>query len=562
MRFATGFVILAQCWTLAWAQSSPDPAALLARQQQEVARHRSYQFTQDMTMNIGMPGMTMPPVTYSTVMQGSGSGMRIEVKIPGMGSLVTISDGKQTWMYMPLTNSYTHTDDSGSAADMASIGMGAMPDTAEMTKNAKVTGSEVLDVDGEQHECWVIESRTDKLGTAQPGGTMTDVVYTSWIDKQSGMQLKMKFTGKAAASAAPAMETGMTMVIHAIKFDEELPESLFVFTPPAGAKETKELFPGMDALTGAAAGAKAPVAETAKAPATAEPSATAEPVPNEAQAYIPFLHSTHEVKPVYPSEARAQKLQGFVDVLITVDSTGAVTSAEALTGPDVLRGPAMDAVKQWTFRPVIRNGRAVTAYTQAMLSFPPDGDFEPGRTPDINIADEMKEQQRLQELQTKFPRSPQQVLADSEDQAQGLTGYERFDALSDLAKKALDAGDLVKAKSYATELLEKIPQMRDALPGVDPTGTATFDANTLLGLVALRQGSVSQARQYLLESAKTPVVREFGPFGPDFTLARELLAKGEQDAVLEFLTGCKQIWQEGGAQLDSMIESVRKNGTF
>lgn len=118
------------------------------------------------------------------------------------------------------------------------------------------------------------------------------------------------------------------------------------------------------------------------------------------------------------------------------------------------------------------------------------------------------------------------------------------------------AGDFGKASSYATELLQRAQENKAY------SGDAVYTGNAVLGLVALRQGSVSQARQYLLDAGKTTGSPMLGSFGPDFTLARELLDQGEKDAVLEFLTECRGFWKSGAEQLDAMIQSVRKGEKF
>jgi hypothetical protein len=84
----------------------------------------------------------------------------------------------------------------------------------------------------------------------------------------------------------------------------------------------------------------------------------------------------------------------------------------------------------------------------------------------------------------------------------------------------------------------------------------------VLGLVALRQGNIPEARRYLLESGKTPGSPVLGSFGPDLTLAREFLEKGDRDTVLEFLALCKGFWKMGADQVDAMAAEVRKGGTF
>jgi hypothetical protein len=82
----------------------------------------------------------------------------------------------------------------------------------------------------------------------------------------------------------------------------------------------------------------------------------------------------------------------------------------------------------------------------------------------------------------------------------------------------------------------------------------------VLGLVAIRQDSLSDARRYLLKSARTPGSPVLASFGPDLQLARELLKKGEKETVLEFLDACRSFWKYGVPRLDSLAAIVRAGG--
>ncbi len=362
MRFILGLLMLVPVF----AQTSPDAASLLSRQASELQRYHSYRLTQDMTMDMKMPGIAMPAVTSTMVTQAVNPGKRrMETKTAGMDALLMISDGRNTWMYMPLTKQYSKLPSADSAEGaqsmMNAMGLSGMPDMTKMFADAKVLPSEMLEVDGEQRDCWVIETRMDKLVVpGQAGAAMQDMVYTTWIDKALGIQLKMSIAGKVQASAAaPAIEMRMVTTTHSMKFNEDLPDSLFVFTPPADAKETKELFPGMGAIVG----------DAASAPPAAAAKTAPKPQPGEPEAFIPRLSPIDRIEPDYPPEAHSQSLQGDVEVLVTIDPSGAVVNAEPLTGRDILRSPAIDAVKQWRFRPVFRDGHPVSAYTQANVHF-------------------------------------------------------------------------------------------------------------------------------------------------------------------------------------------------
>ena len=45
------------------------------------------------------------------------------------------------------------------------------------------------------------------------------------------------------------------------------------------------------------------------------------------------------------------------------------------------------------------------------------------------------------------------------------------------------------------------------------------------------------------------------------TLAKELLAKGERDAVLEYLQLCSRFWKRGGDKIENWTATIRGGGT-
>lgn len=77
----------------------------------------------------------------------------------------------------------------------------------------------------------------------------------------------------------------------------------------------------------------------------------------------------HRVAPVYPAEARKQKLQGIIAVNIVVGRDGSVLSMRALNGPDVLAQAAMDALRWWKFEPYRINGEPAIVETTLAVEF-------------------------------------------------------------------------------------------------------------------------------------------------------------------------------------------------
>lgn len=108
------------------------------------------------------------------------------------------------------------------------------------------------------------------------------------------------------------------------------------------------------------------------------------------------------------------------------------------------------------------------------------------------------------------------------------------------ARRALEAGQNEKAKSYAEEALTYIanhPKLRPA-----STGQVAFDCNLVLGRLSLLHDDIPQAESYLLLSGTTFGSPALDTFGPNMSLARELLKRSRSEAVLKYFEQCKAFW--------------------
>lgn len=65
------------------------------------------------------------------------------------------------------------------------------------------------------------------------------------------------------------------------------------------------------------------------------------------------------IKPEYPKEAREAKIEGTVNVQITIDENGNVMTATAVSGPDMLREVSEKAARDSKFAPSYLSGRPV-----------------------------------------------------------------------------------------------------------------------------------------------------------------------------------------------------------
>jgi hypothetical protein len=154
------------------------------------------------------------------------------------------------------------------------------------------------------------------------------------------------------------------------------------------------------------------------------------------------------------------------------------------------------------------------------------------------------------------PASAQEQLVALQEKTAGLNGMKLFDQLPELAKRAVDAGEADKAEAYAKQLLGMAPDY----PKSWNYGNAVFYGNFVLGRVAAQRGDVAQAGQYLLAAGATPGSPQLNSFGPNMTLAKELLEKGKSDTVLQCLGLCKHFWKMDRGKLDEWSTTVRDGG--
>lgn len=69
--------------------------------------------------------------------------------------------------------------------------------------------------------------------------------------------------------------------------------------------------------------------------------------------------ATRQVRPEYPELVRRIRVQGSVQVEITVDEGGHVITARAVSGPPLLFNVSVEAARQWLFAPTLLNGHTV-----------------------------------------------------------------------------------------------------------------------------------------------------------------------------------------------------------
>jgi thiol-disulfide isomerase/thioredoxin len=243
-------------------------AATLKKQVQDASKHRqSIQYVREITGEVMLDGKPVSEVNAAgrripvpsnvgrqTVAVANPGKARVELEL-GAGNLL-VSDGETTWTYRPATKLYTKIaagqGPDGAAANLAVLDvMGFFEDA----KTAKTVRDEILEVDGQSYDCWVVTSSVRIPASAAMGGQISDGLMTSWIDKKLmiAIQEVIAYSYKVAPAAGAQLieyQAKLKQLTRSLKVDQPIAASVFAFVPPADAREQPPQNAGRVDMTG------------------------------------------------------------------------------------------------------------------------------------------------------------------------------------------------------------------------------------------------------------------------------------------------------------------------
>ena len=76
------------------------------------------------------------------------------------------------------------------------------------------------------------------------------------------------------------------------------------------------------------------------------------------------------MEPAYPPEVRSQGVEGTVVLKTMVNESGTVERVRLVEGNPGLAEPAISAVKQWRYKPYVRDGKAQPFQTIVLVDVP------------------------------------------------------------------------------------------------------------------------------------------------------------------------------------------------
>lgn len=221
--------------------AQPDPRDLLKQSAEAIKQYRTYQLESVIALEMrGGPfneKLEMP----SSVSVRRPDKIRVESSSKA-GAITIVGDGEHTWIYLSTVKKYIKRA-ALQSPEASVISAGALPanlpDLNQYIQSTKLRGEESIDVGGVKTPCWVVETIYDQIPLPEQGVLIHDAAQTTWITKDHRLNLRSTFAAKInlAGVDEPVALTQSTRTTR-VRLNVALPDSLFVFTPPAGSKET------------------------------------------------------------------------------------------------------------------------------------------------------------------------------------------------------------------------------------------------------------------------------------------------------------------------------------
>jgi thiol-disulfide isomerase/thioredoxin len=168
--------------------------------------------------------------------------LRNEIMNPMM-PYVNLSDGARSWVYLPTTQQYTEkeaaplTSNGTSSGEIGNAMAMGTPLQRYLSANqglvsARVVGEEAVDVAGTPVRCVVVDAQYATPDSAR----FTLSPNRFWIDRDRRLVVRDSLrVGMRGPDGSPVFMATVT-TFSKFDIDRELPDTLFTFHPPAGAK--------------------------------------------------------------------------------------------------------------------------------------------------------------------------------------------------------------------------------------------------------------------------------------------------------------------------------------
>ena len=109
------------------------------------------------------------------------------------------------------------------------------------------------------------------------------------------------------------------------------------------------------------------IPDSLKNASASSPASSLEPLMVSEETALGWL--VHRVEPEYPAQALQQRIEGPVVLQVWIAKDGSVRDLKMVKGYFVLGRAAIDAVRQWRFKPYTQNGKTMEFQTTITINF-------------------------------------------------------------------------------------------------------------------------------------------------------------------------------------------------
>jgi thiol-disulfide isomerase/thioredoxin/outer membrane lipoprotein-sorting protein len=229
-------------------QQLPDAETVLKKIAEAAAGRHSFQYSVQINVEAkqaGKPIESRSGTANATVRLINPGKIRIE-KQGLAGSKTQISDGEATWTFDAVRKQY---DKIAAAPHPTALGtpsfdwLGDLP-IGDIQGNSSVLREETVNVDGQDHPCWVLESNL-RVPPNQ-ATSVANAVMRFWVDKERAIMLKNEASfslvpPRMPGQNPPPLDYKVVMIVGSLKIDEPIPGDVFALSAPADYKEVPAL---------------------------------------------------------------------------------------------------------------------------------------------------------------------------------------------------------------------------------------------------------------------------------------------------------------------------------
>jgi protein TonB len=308
--------------------------------------------------------------------QGDGSALQLRVERSNAGLLLTWNRDSAaiknaTKAVLNINDGEQHENVEMDLAQLRNGSIVYSPETADVSFKMEVIGSDASKTTSESVR--VLRTRPSAMqeqAAAKPGQTPAPAPVTT-----PAPAAPTTTTPAPAATAAPEPEAPQevsrpvtpTRSFNAQSLGARLRPTQSTDLPDApvagGASLPNGAIPGINLNTvGARPNIPAPAVPVPPAPGETKGS-------SKAGGQIQQAVLISKKDPEYPKLARQTGAKGAVKLTATVGKDGRVKSVKVISGHPMLQAAAIEAVKQWIYKPTLLNGQPVETDTEIQLNF-------------------------------------------------------------------------------------------------------------------------------------------------------------------------------------------------